>query len=77
MELGRNKTGDLQGVVENLFWLAHVKEHVRIIGQYRKIGSRPRKSILKFSIHYQYITVDAKFYAESEYDVEISIPPTQ
>ena len=42
MVLGRNKTGDLQGVVENLFWLAHVKEHVRIIGQYRKIGSRPR-----------------------------------
>ena len=29
-------------VVENLFWRAHVKEHVRIIGQYRKIGSRPR-----------------------------------
>ena len=29
-------------VVENLFWLAHMKEHVRIIGQYRKIGSRPR-----------------------------------
>ena len=43
--LSRNKTGDLQGVVENLFWLAHVKEHVRIIGQYRKIGSRPRNFV--------------------------------
>ena len=29
-------------MVENLFWLAHVKEHDRIIWQYRKIGSRPR-----------------------------------
>ena len=42
MALGRNKTGVLQEVVENLFWLAHVKEHLRLIGQYRKIGSRPR-----------------------------------
>ena len=41
MALGRNKTGDLHGVLENSFWLAHMKEHVRIIGQYRKIGSRP------------------------------------
>ena len=42
LALGRNKTGDLQGVGEILFWPAHVKEHVRIIGQYRKIRSRPR-----------------------------------
>ena len=33
---------EIYKVVENLFWLAHMKEHVRIIGQYRKIGSRPR-----------------------------------
>ena len=37
--LGRNKTGDLQGVVENLFWPVHVKDHVRIIKEalYSKI----------------------------------------
>ena len=29
-------------VVEILFWPVHVKEHVRIIGQCRKIRSRPR-----------------------------------
>ena len=42
MALGRNKTGNLQGVGEILFWPVHVKEHVRIIGQYRKTRSRPR-----------------------------------
>ena len=42
MALGRNKTGNLQGVGEILFWPVHVKEHVRIIGQCRKIRSRPR-----------------------------------
>ena len=29
-------------VFEILFWPVHVKEHVRIIGQYRKTRSRPR-----------------------------------
>ena len=42
MALGRNKTGNLQGVGEILFWPVHVKEHVWIIGQYRKTRSRPR-----------------------------------
>ena len=32
-------------MLESLFWLAHMKEHVRIIGQYRKIGSRPRNFV--------------------------------
>ena len=37
-------------IVEILFWPVHVKDHVRIIGQYRKIRSdlRVGKSILKF-----------------------------
>ena len=30
-------------IVEILFWPVHVKEHVRIIGQNRKIRSHPRK----------------------------------
>ena len=37
MALVRNKIGDLQGAIDNLFGPA-VKEHVRIIGQYRKIS---------------------------------------
>ena len=41
MALGRNKTGNLQGVGDILFWPVHVKEHIRIIGQCRKIRSRP------------------------------------
>ena len=39
LALGRDKTGK---VVENIFGPAHVKEHVRIIKQYRRIGSRLR-----------------------------------
>ena len=51
MVLSRNKTGDLQGVGENLCLAVHVKEHVRIIRQYRKIRPHARKvgeSTLKF-----------------------------
>ena len=42
MALGRKKT-EIRKVVENLFGLAHLKDHVGIIGRYRKTGSHPRK----------------------------------
>ena len=40
LKMVRNKTGDLQGAVKNLYRPVHMKDHVWFIGQYRPLHGR-------------------------------------